>query len=231
MNAQVTKDEQVHHEHKRHDHSHHHAEHPHSHVPKNKLILGLSFAIISGYMVVEFIGGYLFNSLTLMADAGHMANDSLSLFLALLALFLSVKVQKWFALLNGASLVFVAVMILIEAFKRWQAPAVMVALPMMAVATIGLLVNILVAWIMLKSDRKNLNIEAAYLHVLADLFGSVVAIIAGLSAWLLNWHWVDVVASVILSALVLRSGLSVIKQAITALRSDSEEFNMDTHSH
>ncbi|WP_443091651.1 cation diffusion facilitator family transporter [Basfia succiniciproducens] len=229
MNAQAKKDKQAHHEH--HDHSQVHTEHEHSQVPKNKMILGISLAIISCYMVVEFIGGYLFNSLTLMADAGHMANDSLSLFLALVALFLSAKAQKWFALLNGTSLVFVAVMILIEAFKRWQAPTEMAALPMMTVATIGLLVNILVAWIMLKSDQENLNIKAAYLHVLADLFGSVVAIIAGLSAWLLDWQWVDVVASVILSALVLRSGLSVIKQAITALRSDSEEFSMDTHSH
>lgn len=213
-------------------HSHHdHSHHDHSHAPKNKKILALSLAIITGYMVVEFLGGYYFNSLALMADAGHMANDSLSLFLALMALFLSVKWQKWFALLNGASLVVVAVLILKEAIERWQAPTEMVALPMLAVAVIGLLVNILVAWIMLKSDQQNLNVRAAYLHVLADLFGSVVAIAAGLSAWLLNWQWVDVVASGILSLLVLRSGLSVVFQAIQALRNGSEEFSVETHSH
>lgn len=213
-------------------HSHHdHSRHNHSHVPKNKKILALSLAIITSYMVVEFLGGYFFNSLALMADAGHMANDSLSLFLALIALFLSVKWQKWFALLNGASLVGVAIWILLEAIERWQSPTEMVALPMLAVAFIGLLVNILVAWIMLKSDQQNLNIRAAYLHVLADLFGSVVAITAGLSAWLLNWQWVDVVASGILSVLVLRSGLSVIFQAIKALRSHSDEFSVETHSH
>lgn len=213
--------------HSHHDHSHHN----HSHVPKNKKILALSLAIITSYMVVEFLGGYYFNSLALIADAGHMANDSLSLFLALIALFLSVKWQKWLALLNGVSLVVVAVLILKEAIERWQAPTEMVALPMLSVAFIGLLVNILVAWIMLKSDQQNLNIRAAYLHVLADLFGSVVAIVAGLSAWLLNWQWVDVVASGILSVLVLRSGLSVTFQAIKALRSRSGEFSMETHSH
>ena len=67
---------------------------------------------------------------------------------------------------------------------------------------------------MMKGDHENLNIKAAYLHVLADLFGSLVAIIAGLSAWLLNWQWVDLVASSILSLLVLRSGINVVRQAI-----------------
>ncbi|OOF42554.1 Co/Zn/Cd efflux system protein [Rodentibacter rarus] len=205
--------------------------HSHSHPPENKIILGVSFAIITGYMVVEFLGGYFFNSLALMADAGHMANDSLSLFLALIALFLSLKWQKVFALINGVSLVGMAVWILLEALERWQTPTEMLALPMLGVATIGLIVNILVAWIMLKSDQNNLNIRAAYLHVLADLFGSLVAIAAGLSAWLLNWQWVDVVASGILSLLVLRSGLSITFQAIKALRDPAESFSVKPHSH
>ena len=220
------------HSHDHHDHSHeHHHDHAHSHVPKNKTILGISLATITTFMVVEFLGGYFFNSLALMADAGHMANDSFSLFLALVALFLSVKWQKWFALLNGASLVVVAALILKEAVERWQSPPEMVALPMLIVATIGLFVNIFVAWLMLRSDQGNLNIRAAYLHVLADLLGSVVAIVAGLSAWLLGWQWVDVVASGILSVLVLRSGLSVVWQAVKALRSDDEHFSVETHSH
>lgn len=216
---------------KTHFHHHDHSHHNHLHTPKNKKILAISLAIISSYMVVEFLGGYLFNSLALMADAGHMANDSLSLFLALIALFLSVKWQKWFALLNGVSLVVVAIWILWEAVERWQAPVEMIALPMLSVAVIGLFVNILVAWIMLKSDHDNLNVRAAYLHVLADLFGSVVAIVAGLSAWLLNWQWVDVVASGILSLLVLRSGLSVVSQAVKALRQKSEHFFVESHAY
>ncbi|WP_373778536.1 cation diffusion facilitator family transporter [Glaesserella sp.] len=215
-----------------HTHSEHsHTEHSHSHMPKNKTILGISLAIISSYMVIEFIGGYLFNSLTLMADAGHMANDSLSLLLALVALFLSSKAQKRFALLNGASLVIVAGMIVIEAFERWREPSEIVAVPMIIVATIGLLVNILVARIMLKSDQDNLNIKAAYLHVMADLFGSVVAIIAGFGVLLFDWQWIDIVASVMLSLLVLRSGLSIVKQAVVALRNNSDQLNSTVHNH
>ncbi|HHF3685414.1 TPA: cation diffusion facilitator family transporter, partial [Haemophilus influenzae] len=204
---------------------------PHSQISKNKMVLGISFAIITFYMVVEFLGGYWFNSLTLMADAGHMANDSLSIFLAWIGLFLSLKWQKWLALINGISLVWVAIWIFIEAVTRWQAPIEIAALPMLGVALLGFGINLLVAFIMLKSNRHNLNIRAAYLHVLVDLFGSVVAIIAGISAWWLNWQWVDVVASGILSIFVLQSGISTVFQAIKSLYSSDDNSLPNDHSH
>ena len=198
----------VHHSHEHHDHS------SHEHIPQDKKILALSFAIITGFMIVEFIGGYWFNSLALMADAGHMANDSLSLFLALLALFLSAQKQRYIALLNSSSLIVVALMILVEAIQRWQNPIEMMALPMLGVASLGLLVNLFVAKIMLNSDHDNLNIKAAYLHVLTDLFGSIIAILSGLSAYLLGWLWVDPLASMILSVLVLKSGIGTFRLAL-----------------
>ena len=197
-----------HHSHEHHDHS------SHEHIPQDKKILALSFAIITGFMVVEFVGGYWFNSLALMADAGHMANDSLSLFLALLALFLSAQKQRYIALLNSGSLIVVALMILVEAIQRWQNPIEMMALPMLGVASLGLLVNLLVAKIMLNSDHDNLNIKAAYLHVLTDLFGSIIAILSGLSVYFLGWLWVDPLASMILSVLVLKSGMSAFRLAL-----------------
>ena len=197
-----------HHSHEHHDHS------SHAHIPQDKKILALSLAIITGFMVVEFVGGYWFNSLALMADAGHMANDSLSLFLVLLALFLSAQKQRYIALLNSGSLIVVALMILVEAIQRWQNPIEMMALPMLGVASLGLLINLLVAKIMLNSDHDNLNIKAAYLHVLTDLFGSIIAILSGLSAYFLGWLWVDPLASMILSVLVLKSGISAFRLAL-----------------
>ena len=211
-------------------HQHKH-EHSHAHTPTNKKILSTSLVIISSYMIIEFLGGYYFNSLALMADAGHMANDSLSLLLALIALFLNAQNQKRFALLNGTSLIVVAVWVLAEATERWQYPTTMLALPMLGVAITGLLVNIFVAWLMMKGDHENLNIKAAYLHVLADLFGSLVAIIAGLSAWLLNWQWVDLVASGILSLLILRSGINVVRQAVKALQNNEAKFDATARRH
>ncbi|MBF1216193.1 MAG: cation transporter [Haemophilus parainfluenzae] len=197
-----------HHSHEHHDHS------SHEHIPQDKKILALSFAIITGFMVVEFVGGYWFNSLALMADAGHMANDSLSLFLALLALFLSAQKQRYIALLNSGSLIVVALTILVEAIQRWQNPIEMMALPMLGVASLGLLVNLFVAKMMLNSDHDNLNIKAAYLHVLTDLFGSIIAILSGLSTYFLGWLWVDPLASMILSMLVLKSGIGAFRLAL-----------------
>ena len=193
-------------------HSHEHSSH--EHIPQDKKILALSFAIITSFMVVEFVGGYWLNSLALMADAGHMANDSLSLFLALLALFLSAQKQRYIALLNSGSLIVVALMILAEAIQRWQNPVEMMALPMLGVASLGLLVNLFVAKIMLNSDHDNLNIKAAYLHVLTDLFGSIIAILSGLSAYFLGWLWVDPLASMILSVLVLKNGMGAFRLAL-----------------
>ena len=190
-----------HHSHEHHDHS------SHEHIPQDKKILALSFAIITGFMIVEFVGGYWFNSLALMADAGHMANDSLSLFL-------SAQKQRYIALLNSGSLIVVALMILVEAIQRWQNPIEMMALPMLGVASLGLLVNLLVAKIMLNSDHDNLNIKAAYLHVLTDLFGSIIAMLSGLSAYFLGWLWVDPLASMILSVLVLKSGIGAFHLAL-----------------
>ena len=197
-----------HHSHEHHDHS------SHEHIPQDKKILALSFAIITGFMVVELVGGYWFNSLALMADAGHMANDSLSLFLALLALFLSAQKQRYIALLNSGSLIVVALMILVEAIQRWQNPIEMMALLMLGVASLGLLVNLFVAKIMLNSAHDNLNIKSAYLHVLTDLFGSIIAILSGLSAYFLGWLWVDPLASMILSVLVLKSGIGAFRLAL-----------------
>ena len=196
-------------------HSHEHHEHSsHEDIPQDKKILVLSFAIITGFMVVEFVGGYWFNSLALMADAGHMANDSLSLFLALLALLLSAQKQRYIALLNSGSLIVVALMILFEAIQRWQNPIEMMALPMLGVASLGLLVNLFVAKMMLNSDHDNLNIKVAYLHVLTDLFGSIIAILSGLGAYFLGWLWVDPLASMILSVLILKSGIGTFRLAL-----------------
>lgn len=203
-----------------HSHSHKHLEHHHNHIPQDRRILLLSFAIISVFMLVEFIGGYLFNSLALMADAGHMANDSLSLGLAVIALLLAAqkpRLSQWLAVLNGGSLLLIVGYIIWEAVERLQTPQTMQALPMITVAVLGLIVNLIVARLMLKADHDNLNVHSAYLHVMADLLGSIVAIISGLAAYFLAWQWVDPVASLLLSLIILRSGWQVTAKAVQTL--------------
>ncbi|OXS66354.1 cation-efflux pump [Lysinibacillus sp. KCTC 33748] len=208
-----------------HDHSH---DHTHG---ANKKVLILSFIIITSYMVVEAIGGYLTNSLALLSDAGHMLSDSISLAIALLAFIFGEKAASYSktygykrfeilaAVLNGVTLILIALFIFYEAIERFANPPEVATTGMLIISTIGLLINILVAWIMMRgSDTKdNLNMRGAYLHVLSDMLGSVGAIVAALLIMFFGWGWADPLASVIVAALVLRSGYYVTKAAVHVL--------------
>lgn len=212
-------------------HHHHHHDHHHSHVPNNRKVLWISFILITLFMYVELIGGYISNSLALIADAGHMLTDAFSLGLAVLASVLSQKKSDRYntfgygrseilaAAFNGILLFIIAFYIAYEAIERiFLAPEIL-SKTMLIIAIIGLIVNIIVASLMwLYGDvEDNLNVRAAFLHVLADMLGSVGAIIAALLVMFFNWHWADTVASVIVSFIILRSAFYVLKQSIQIL--------------
>lgn len=207
-------------------------EHGHDHTHgANKKVLLISFLIITLYMIVEVIGGFLTNSLALLADAGHMLSDSISLAIALIAFKLGEKVankSKTFgykrfeilaAVLNGVTLIVIALFIFIEAVKRFANPPDVATTGMLVVSSIGLAVNILVAWIMMRGSdvEENLNMKGAYLHVMSDMLGSIGAIAAALLMMFFGWGWADPLASVIVAILVLRSGYLVSKSGLHVL--------------
>ncbi|WP_047986477.1 cation diffusion facilitator family transporter [Ornithinibacillus californiensis] len=207
-----------------HDHGH---DHTHG---ANKKALWISFIIITAYMIVEAIGGFLTNSLALLSDAGHMLSDSISLGIGVLAFTLGEKVAnhsktygyKRFEILaavfNGVTLLLIAIYIFFEAFHRFQDPPEVASTGMLVIASIGLLVNILVAWILMRGDtHDNLNMRAAFLHVIGDLLGSVGAVTAALLIIFFGWGWADPLASVIVAVLVLFSGWRVTKDAVHVL--------------
>jgi len=208
-----------------HDHSH---DHTHG---ANKKVLLLSFIIITGYMIVEAIGGFVTNSLALLSDAGHMFSDSISLGIAMLAFIFGEKAASYTktygykrfeilaAVLNGVTLIGIALFIFYEAIERFANPPEVATTGMLIISTIGLLINILVAWIMMRgSDTKdNLNMRGAFLHVLSDMLGSVGAIVAALLIMFFGWGWADPLASVVVALLVVRSGYYVTKAAIHVL--------------
>lgn len=191
----------------------------------------ISFMIISGYMLIEALGGFLTNSLALLSDAGHMLSDAISLGIALLAFTLGEKAANYrktygykrfeilAAVLNGVTLIFIALYIFYEVIQRFQNPADVASTGMLIIASIGLLVNIFVAWMMMRGGNveENLNMRGAYLHVLSDMLGSIGAIIAALLIIYFGWVWADPLASVIVAALVLRSGYHVTKAGIHVL--------------
>ncbi|KAB7668900.1 cation diffusion facilitator family transporter [Bacillus sp. B1-b2] len=204
--------------------------HDHSHGANKKTLL-ISFILITSYMVIEAIGGYITNSLALLSDAGHMLSDAISLGVALLAFTLGEKTANYSktygykrfeilaAVLNGVTLVLIAIYIFYEAIQRFLNPPEVASTGMLIIAIIGLLINILVAWIMMRGGdvEENLNMRGAYLHVMSDMLGSIGAIIAALLIMFFGWGWADPLASVIVAALVLRSGYYVTKSGLHVL--------------
>ncbi|KGR85388.1 cation diffusion facilitator family transporter [Lysinibacillus odysseyi] len=214
-----------------HQHQHGHG-HDHSHVhTSNKKVLFVSFLIIASFMVVEVIGGLLTNSLALLSDAGHMLSDAFSLAIALTAFKLAEKATsqaKTFgykrfeilaALLNGATLIVIALFIFYEAINRFQSPPEVASFGMLTISFIGLVVNIIVAVYMFKSGdtEGNLNMRGAFSHVISDMLGSIGAIIAALLIIFFGWQWADPLASVIVALLVLRSGIGITRSAVHVL--------------
>lgn len=206
------------------------SEHGHSHGGNKKTLL-IAFLITTIYMVVEAVGGFLTNSLALIADAGHMLSDSVSLGIGFLAFTIGEKAADQFktygykrfeilaAVFNGVTLVLIAGYIFYEAYHRFADPPNVASTGMLMIAVVGLLVNLLVAWILMRGGdtKENLNLRAAFLHVLGDLLGSVGAIAAALLIMFFGWAWADPLASVIVAILVLISGWRVTKEAVHVL--------------
>ncbi len=205
-------------------HSHHH-DHRHSHVADGERRIFWVLVLTVVFMVVEAVGGWLSGSLALIADAGHMLSDAAALGLAWAAFRVGRRpsdakrsygyhrLQIIAAFANGLTLFAIAVWILAEAIGRLREPVPVLAGPMLAVATAGLVAN-LVAFVVLRSgDAANLNVRAALLHVLSDLLGSVGAIVAALVILATGWTPIDPILSVLLTALILRGAWDVTRRA------------------
>jgi len=160
-----------------HGHSHGH-NHSHGHTG-NKKALFFSFLLIASFMIVEVVGGILTNSLALLSDAGHMLSDAAALGLSLFAIKLGERkasASKTYgykrfeiiaAALNGLTLIVISVYIFYEAYQRFWNPPEVLSGGMLIISSIGLLVNIVAAWILMRGDKEeNLNVRSAFLHVI-----------------------------------------------------------------
>ena len=198
--------------------------HDHGHDQNGKNI-GWAILINIGITVTEAIGGTVSGSLALLSDAGHNLSDVISLGLSFLGEKLSEKkatrrhtfgfkrTEIFTALINSLSLVGIAFFIVVEALKRISSPPELSLGLMLGVATIGLLGN-LFSMVILGKKESNLNVKAAYLHLFYDAISSVAVIGSGLLIFLTGWFIVDLAVSLLIAALVLWSGLGVIKRTI-----------------
>lgn len=200
-----------------HHHHHHHANNSQS------LLIALSLTL--GFAGIEAVAGWWFDSLALMSDAGHMVSDSTALAIAALAAWLIrrppsamhsyglVRAEIVAALVNSLVMVAVVVIIVIAAIRRLQDPVPVHSAGVMAVALIGLIINIAVAWILSRGEQ-TINIRAAMLHVMGDLLGSAAALVAGLVIYFTGWSPIDPLLSLLICLLILASAVRLLRDGL-----------------
>jgi cobalt-zinc-cadmium efflux system protein len=196
---------------------------------KNRRALAVVLALTASFTVVEVVGGLLTHSLALLADAGHMLSDNLSLGIALFATWLAgrpatpertfgyQRAEILAALANGVTLVAISIWIFIEAYSRLWEPPEILGKPMLAVAALGLLVNALSAIILSRSAGENLNAQGALRHVIADALGSVGAMVAAAIILLTGWRYADPLVSAAIGLLILGSSWKLLRDSTNIL--------------
>ncbi len=189
----------------------------------------MTLVLVLLYMVAEVVGGWLSNSLALLADAGHMLSDAAALALSLFAAWIArrpptpqrsygyYRAEILAALVNGAALGAISIWVIVEAYHRlWQPPEVAGPL-MMGIAIGGLFVNLIALWLLHSSRDANINMRGAWLHLLGDLLGSIAAVAGGALIWTWGWYWADPLASALISLLIIYSSWGLLKEAIAIL--------------
>jgi cobalt-zinc-cadmium efflux system protein len=215
-----------------HDHAHHH-DHGHHFTlelsARHFKVLQLVFGLTCIYLVIEVAGGILSGSLALLADGFHMFADAAGIGLSLFAAWLAhrpappqrtfgyQRVEILAAFFNALFLIGMSIYIMVESYARFQNPEPIHARLMLPIAIGGLLVNIVAAKLLHADHEHNLNIKGAYLHVLGDLLGSLGAVAASVCILLWNWRWADPLISMLVSALILYSAFSLLKEAMNVL--------------
>jgi cobalt-zinc-cadmium efflux system protein len=201
-----------------------HAEHDHTvsaDADRRYLMIGL--CLLGGFMVAEVVVGLLAGSLALIADAGHMLTDAGAIGLALVSMRLAQRpsegnltfglkrVEILSAQANGITLLLLAAWFVYEGISRLITPPQVEGGLVLIVAIIGIAINLFTTWTIAKANRRRLNVEGAYQHILTDFYAFIATAVAGLIIWLTGYNRVDAVAALIVAALMLRAGYRLVK--------------------
>jgi cobalt-zinc-cadmium efflux system protein len=191
-------------------------------------VLWAALALTAAFAVVEAIGGWLAGSLALISDAGHMVTDAASFVVALIAAAVTLRppsqrasygyarAEVIAAFVNALAMLALIAWIVVEAVRRLLTPAPVAGTTVMMVAAMGLVVNLVVAWL-LSRHAHGINARAALLHVFGDLLGSVAAFVAGAVIHRTGWMPIDPILSLVVAMLILRATLALLKESAGVL--------------
>ncbi|MDM7920886.1 MAG: cation diffusion facilitator family transporter [Pyrinomonadaceae bacterium] len=196
---------------------------------KNKRNLIIVLGLTGTYLIAEVVGGIWFNSLALLADAGHMLTDVFGLALALAAIWFAqrkatpertygyYRFEILAALANSVVLIGISLYILYEAYQRFVEPPEVQSLGMMIVASIGLVINVAGMFILRAGSKESLNMKGAYFEVLSDMLTSVGVIIAGVIMLTTGWYYADPIISAGIGLFILPRTWALLKDAVGVL--------------
>ena len=191
--------------------------------------LGAVFVLTVGVLILELVGSVVTNSLALLADAGHVFTDVVGIGLALGAIrfaarpadrdrtFGYLRLEILAAVINAALLLGIAAYILVEAWRRFQAPPEIASGPMLVIALIGGAANGVGVWLLHEGQRESLNMRGAYLEVMSDVLGSAAVVVAAIVIALTGWTPIDAIASVAIGVLILPRTWHLLRDAIDIL--------------
>ncbi|WP_092271781.1 MULTISPECIES: cation diffusion facilitator family transporter [unclassified Duganella] len=207
-----------------HEHRDGDAHYQHYTVQRSQSVLAWSLALTLGFAVVEVVTGFMSNSLALISDAGHMVTDAAALGLALLAQLIAKRppsarhsfgfgrAEALAAFVNSLVLLVLVGWITYEAISRFSHPEPVQGGMVFVVAALGLLINLVLAWMLSRGDS-NMNTRAALVNVLGDLLGSVAALVAGGVIYYTGWVQIDPLLSVFVALLILKSTIGVLRES------------------
>lgn len=213
------------HSHGHEHHGHSHGGHDHTHGATDKTRVLIAACLTGLFMIAEAAGGLITGSLALLADAGHMLSDSVSLVLAWYAFHLAGRaatsrltygfdrVKTLVAYTNGLTIFAIGIWIVWEAWHRMSEPQPILGAPMLVIAVLGLAVNVGAFFVLHGGDRDSLNMRGAILHVLGDMLGSVAAIAAAIIILYTGWYPIDPILSALVAILLFRSAWSLVGDA------------------
>jgi cobalt-zinc-cadmium efflux system protein len=200
--------------------------------------LKVALALIVCFMVAEVSVGVVASSLALLSDAGHMLTDAVGIGLALAAASLArrpakgrmtyglARVEILSAQFNGATLLVLALLIVYAAVRHLVHPPATEGVPMLAVALVGVLVNLAATWQLSRADRSSMNVEGTFQHVLTDLFGFIGTAIGAAVILATGFDRADAIASLLVAALMLQSSYGLLREsALVFLEASPRELD------
>jgi len=213
--------------------------HPDYHIrtkTNNERAMTISVVILLLFVAIELAGAYYSNSLALFGDAMHLLTDAFALGIALFGFWLSrkpptetysygyMRSEVIAAFFNALLWFIIFAYIIYEAVYRFIHVEIVDVTIMMPIAIAGLIVNLVIFKILHNNSDDNINMRGAILHVLMDILGSIGAIIGGIIIYFTEWYLADVIVSIILASLILRSGIKLLADCVRIMMMGKPDY-------